>query len=118
MTVVDITISEEDVYDGAKFVCLFPSRWGKYFTVGKTYTMNSYTRSYDGGEVTYKMIGDNEKYITGSTLLWMSSTYGSGTPQLEFIPDGRLTDEELFTIRLAGPETILGQRDHDLWVWE
>lgn len=104
---IDIAVDEKDIYHGAKFICVMNHREQGQFTIGEEYTL------VDKGTKTFTLIGNADSVATGNMSTWTSSHWDNGETWVEIIPSYKLSGEDIFAIRLAGIETVLGKRVSD-----
>lgn len=108
---------ESDFVEGAEFIILHAEDWfAMSYKEGQSYKMMGRdTLSKYGdtdGERTLILKGQGPfTYASGDTEAWRWRAWHSTDSQIAIFPVARLTDVELFTIKIAGPEAIFGKRE-------
>lgn len=107
----DSEIFLDDIQEGERFVCLHThASHGGYMEVGKEYILE--ISLVHAPYKTYRFTDVNGNAMTASYSIktLKSLSYNAGK-SLEVFPVDRLTDEELFIIRMSGNvEEVFGKR--------
>lgn len=111
---IDTKIYRKDIFHGAVFVCVYlDDDPMDGFNLHELYTFKNHSEDEDLWSV--HRTRDDEPIDVWS---WgkkneVSCNWDNGTTWIEFMPVIRLTDEDLFTIKLAGAEALFGKRVND-----
>lgn len=91
-----------DFRDSAQFLMLY-SEYEADYRPNHTYTMVEHNKRLH-------LIGHSSDHKQLLDIDWLDCFWNNNTTWLEVFPVDRLTDEELFAIKLGGPEMVFGPR--------
>lgn len=113
---IDTTLELDDIYDGVIMICVGIRRLKSEYKVGTSYELSLTSKDNDP-EQWYILRTVSDELATwasrGQAFHWASCQYGQAEEWIELVPMDRFTEEDLFTMKLGGIESILGPRTND-----
>lgn len=110
---MDTQLYQSDFYAGAQFLVIYSEY--NAFSIGDIVTMLAASSRPTSILPMYSLGGREITNSVGTAQAWSGCNWDNGGTWIEIIPTVRMTDEDLFAVKIAGTEAVFGERMNDRW---